>query len=604
MLESIKQLYFVLDSKTRFHFAILLLPMLAITGLELISIGLVLPLIQVLVMENQEGPFIEIIATILPTMEPGQLNIWVTVLFVIAFLIKNVFLLLMIFLINLVVANKTATYGQKLFDRYMSLPLEFHFDNNSAAIMVNIRTGLGLTLDTVRVILMMSLDLMLMLGAFMILLFTQATAIITAAVSLGIIALVYHRFFSPIFSYWGQMNLELERDLVRWISQTFDSIRDVKILGAQQYLSSIIFNIGKHKYRYDCFSKTSIQIPRLLIETTIIVGFFGIFIFLKSTSENLTDLFYVLGLFGMASLRLMPSLNRFLTSAAELRRNAAYISTIFEMFSRSFEGTIPKIKKPLLNTMIFKKSIKLENVSYSYPNVKIPALKNINVNIERGQRIGFVGSSGAGKSTLMDLILGLLSPQSGRLLVDEQNVFDHLASWQSILGFVPQEVFLLDDTIRRNIAFGVPDEDIDDDQIIKTLNLAKLEDFVRELPQNISTVVGEKGTRLSGGQRQRIAIARALYHNPQVLVFDEATSSLDNVTEQKISHAIDSISREKTILIVAHRLSTVRFCDKLIFLSRGEVQAIGTYDQLIENNSNFRQLALVEGDNQQKFGTP
>ena len=597
MIESIRQLYAILDANTRLHFVLLLIPMIVVTGLEVLSIGLVLPLMQVLIMGNQEGPFTEIISTFLPVMEPGQLAIWVIILFVMAFIIKNILLLIMIFSINFVVANKIATYGRKLFDIYLFLPLEFHFENNSAAIMVNIRTGIGVTLDTVRVVLMMVLDLMLILGAFTILLFTHVTAVIAGATMLGITALVYYKVFSPVLRYWGEMNFKLEQDMVKWITQTFDSIRDVKIMGVHEYLGNIMLDIGKQKYRYECFAKTSIQIPRLLIETTVIIGLLGVVVLLKTTSQSSTDLLYALGIFGMASLRLMPSLNRFLTSAAELRKNAAYISTIFQVFCGKVGNIPPKTPRPASNSMVIKESIKLENVSYRYPEGNIPALKSITIDLKKGQRVGFVGLSGAGKSTLMDIILGLLSPQSGQLLVDGKDVSDNLSAWQAAIGFVPQNSLLLDDTIRRNIAFGVKDDDIDDDQIFRVLKLVNLDDFVNELPRSISTVVGEKGARVSGGQRQRIAIARALYNNPQVLIFDEATSSLDNVTDQKITHAINSISKEKTILIVAHRLSTVRYCDKLIFLSHGEVQAVGTYDQLIEKNREFHQLALIEEEN-------
>ena len=343
MIETIKQLYVILDASTRLQFALLLLPMIVITGLEVLSIGLVLPLILVLIMGNQEGPFTEIVAMFLPTMKPGQLAVWVIILFVVAFIIKNILILIMIFSINLVVANKIAIYGRKLFDIYMFLPLEFHFENNSSAILVNIRTGLGLTIDTVRLVLMMALDLMLILGAFSILLFTQATAVIAAASALGIIGLIYYRVFSPIFRYWGQMGFELENNMFKWITQTFDSIRDVKIMGAQEYLGNIMLNIGKQTYRYECYSKTSIQIPRLLIETTVIIGLLGVVVLLKATNQSPTDLIYALGLFGMASLRLMPSLNRLMTSSSELRRSAAYISTIHQVMSEKVDNKTPKI---------------------------------------------------------------------------------------------------------------------------------------------------------------------------------------------------------------------------------------------------------------------
>jgi ATP-binding cassette subfamily C protein len=213
--------------------------------------------------------------------------------------------------------------------------------------------------------------------------------------------------------------------------------------------------------------------------------------------------------------------------------------------------------------------------------------------IVKGQSIGFVGPSGAGKSTLMDIVLGLLEPTTGKFFVDGKEPTDGKLGWQKIIGFVPQQVFLMDDTIRRNIAFGIEDENIDEARISKALKLARLEDFIVSLSDGVSTIVGEHGTRLSGGQRQRIAIARALYREPNVLVFDEATSALDNVTEQEITHAIENLSGEKTILIVAHRLSTVRKCNKIIFMREGHIVSSGSYDELLTNSNDFRKLAKL-----------
>ena len=238
-------------------------------------------------------------------------------------------------------------------------------------------------------------------------------------------------------------------------------------------------------------------------------------------------------------------------------------------------------------------NIKLQEVTYTYPDAKQPALNKFNIEINKGDTIGFVGASGAGKSTLMDIILGLLEPTSGKLLINEKNAFDDIANWQRHIGFVPQQIFVIDDTIRRNIAFAIADNEIDNTRINTVLKLTQLEQFVESLPNGLDTILGEHGTRLSGGQRQRIAIARALYRDPDVLVFDEATSALDNLTELEITRAIETLAGSKTILIVAHRLSTIRTCNKILFMKEGKIRAIGTYEELLVKNKEFRHLAQL-----------
>jgi ABC-type multidrug transport system fused ATPase/permease subunit len=234
----------------------------------------------------------------------------------------------------------------------------------------------------------------------------------------------------------------------------------------------------------------------------------------------------------------------------------------------------------------------VDKVSYHYPNHERLVLDHVSVAIDRGTSLGVVGSTGAGKSTLIDLVLGLLSPTSGTISVDGIDVFANRIAWQRRLGVVSQSVFLLDDTLRRNVAFGLPDGDIDDQRVAEAIDAAHLGDFVESLPEGVETVVGERGARLSGGQRQRVAIARALYRRPEVIVFDEGTSALDNLTESAIMSALEALHGDRTLIIVAHRLTTVRRCDQIVLLENGRVIDTGTYDDLVERSASFRRMAL------------
>ena len=385
----------------------------------------------------------------------------------------------------------------------------------------------------------------------------------------------------------------LEGTLIRWITQSFNGIRDIKLLHIHDYVSNKVGATAHAHADFACRSITAIHIPRLLIETVIVVGFLGIVLLLLTVKESPTEIIATLGLFGMAALRLMPSLNRLLTSATDIRRRAAYIGAVHEAFSPdNSENTFDHANTG--SDMPFESKLELRNLSYVYPETDSFALNDFSLTIKKGSSVGFVGHSGAGKSTLMDIILGLLNPTSGHMLIDGKDAFENISGWQRKIGFVPQHVFIMDDNIRRNVAFGIDDEQINEERMAEIMKLTRLDEFVSGLPDGLSTMLGEHGTRLSGGQRQRVAIARALYRNPEVMVFDEATSALDNITEKEISTAIQLLSGDKTIITVAHRLSTVQNCDQIVFMKEGAIVATGTFDDLARENEDFRKLAMLD----------
>jgi ABC-type multidrug transport system fused ATPase/permease subunit len=567
--------------------------MAVMTAFEVASIGLILPVIQILILGEQDGAITKFILNILPLPKNANLGIWISGVFAVFFTIKNIVLIALIYTVNRIVSEKIAVFSRKIFDIYLSNPIVFHFHNNSANLLHSITTGVNRSLETVRLILMMVLDGMLMTGAFLLLIFVEPTATLGAAAGLGILGFSFYKITSSIFVSWGDASHAFERIFIKWINQSFDGIRDVKLLQAQSFLSRKIETTAQRIAHFQCLSMTAVHVPRLLVETIIIIGFLSIVLILLSANQKPTDIIPTLSLFGMAALRLMPSLNRILTSATSLRLSAAYISAVHTVFCNASTNCQQAPERTSDTPVSFNKDINLKNVTYTYPDAGHAALNGINMTITKGQSIGFVGPSGAGKSTLMDIILGLLEPTSGRFLVDGKEATDGILGWQKNIGFVPQQVFLMDDTIRRNIAFGIEDEDINEARISKAMKLARLEDFIVSLPEGLSAIIGEHGTRLSGGQRQRIAIARALYRDPDVLMFDEATSALDNVTEQEITRAIENLSGDKTILIVAHRLSTVRKCNRIIFMSEGHIISSGSYDELLANNKDFRKLAQL-----------
>jgi ATP-binding cassette subfamily C protein len=299
----------------------------------------------------------------------------------------------------------------------------------------------------------------------------------------------------------------------------------------------------------------------------------------------------LLGLYAYAGFRIMPSLNRVLISLQSIKFGVAALRDVHTDFGILASGpaTGPAIaaEKPIR----FKTELTLHGISFAYPMTERRALHDIEFSIRRGESVGIVGSTGAGKSTLLDIILGLLEPDAGELLVDGKSIKNDMGRWQRLVGYVPQMVFLLDDSLKRNIALGVPDNEIDQSRVNAVIRTTQLEDVVAGLPAGIDTVVGERGIRLSGGQRQRVAIARALYHRPEVLVLDEATAALDNRTELYLSEAVQKLSGAMTLVIVAHRLNTIRHCNRVVVMQDGAIVDIGGYDELMARSVAFRDIA-------------
>jgi ABC-type multidrug transport system fused ATPase/permease subunit len=311
------------------------------------------------------------------------------------------------------------------------------------------------------------------------------------------------------------------------------------------------------------------QMPRLWLEVLAVSGLAILVISMLAQNRSLEAVLPTLGLFAAAAFRLMPSVSRILGAVQALRYGMSMIDVLHAELSLKIPETTGK-QKP---SAPFHSNMELSHVSYTYPAAASAALKDISLLIKRGESVGFIGVSGAGKSTLVDIILGLLTPDQGDVRVDAKDIQQNLRNWQDQIGYVPQSIYLTDDTLRRNIAFGLPDEQIDDAAVKRAIQSAQLVGFVNSLPEGLMTMVGERGIRISGGQRQRIGIARALYHDPAVLLLDEATSSLDTATELGVMQAVKALQGSKTILIVAHRLSTVEHCDSLFKMEDGKLVA-------------------------------
>ena len=370
------------------------------------------------------------------------------------------------------------------------------------------------------------------------------------------------------------------------------SAKDVKILDREDDLI--------HQVDKNLFKMTGIQqiihfitgLPRFSFEMLMVCTFSVVVVVMIGVKKDIADIIQYLGVFAVASFRIVPAASRILTAY----QNIKYIQPSTEILIKEFNSKNNSYVKKNYHSknsnvsLKFQKEINLTNLSFSYPTRKEFSLSQLSMTIKKGDFIGIIGETGSGKSTLVNLIIGLLKPLEGKVEVDELNINSNLSAWYKKIGYVPQSVYLVDDTIRKNIAFGLREDDIDDNLIKQAVEKASLNKFLNELSGGLETIVGEKGIRLSGGQQQRIGIARALYRDPEILILDEATSSLDQLTEKKIMESIQFLKRKKTLIIVTHRLFTVKNCDKIFFIKGGKITKQGSPEKILNNIKLYKEF--------------
>jgi ABC-type multidrug transport system fused ATPase/permease subunit len=404
-------------------------------------------------------------------------------------------------------------------------------------------------------------------------------------------------FSKRILNRLGDVRLKANKGRYRIATEALGGVKDIKLIGREgSYLERF-----ETPSRQMAWSQVVAQVvgeaPSFVLQGLAFGGMVVLALVLLDpagidTGQALGGVLPLLGVFAFAGQRLIPELQRVYHGLTQLQYGKAAVEALHnDLVSLETGYSLPAMP-PI--TMGLGRSITLDAVYYSYPNADHPGLKDISFSIKAGEKIGVVGSTGAGKTTLADLLLGLITPTNGEIRVDDQRLGpENIRAWQQTVGYVPQDIFLLDATITENIALGVPIDEIDTARVEETARIARLDDFIsRELSDGYDTIVGERGVRLSGGQRQRIGIARALYHNADFFVFDEATSALDNLTEREVMSAINALPGDKTILMVAHRLSTVKVCDRIVVLDTGQIVGIGSWAELMETNPAFQKIAM------------
>jgi len=394
----------------------------------------------------------------------------------------------------------------------------------------------------------------------------------------------------------GRVSREARNDMNRMVLQGLGGFKDARVLNREKLFLEQFHTFAESNKDATIYQSVVKSLPKPIIETLMVLGILTITLIMVYEGRSFDQIIPVLTLFGVAAVKLMPVFSVLIQQITTIRYSAPSVDAVCE------DLDLLEIKYKKFRDQILKKAVKmpvnegieLKSISYKYPKSDEYAVENINLTIPKGSAVAFVGASGAGKTTLVDIILGLLTPESGTIEVDGRDIYNNIRGWMKNIGYIQQSDYLFDEKIFRNIAFGIPDDEIDYTKLNSALNAAQLVEVVDRLPRGLKTRVGERGVRLSGGQRQRVTIARALYNNPQVLIMDEATSALDNITEKFVIEAIERLRGDRTIIMIAHRLTTVQNCDMIYLMEEGEIVANGTYDELIENSKQFRKMSLVE----------
>ena len=489
--------------------------------------------------------------------------------------------------------------GCRLMKGYLEQPYEWFLGQHTSKMTTTILSEVNrvISQSLFRAVQMLA-QLIVVFSLMVLLLLIDPVLAISAIFLLGTAYLaVYLVVRGPLFRY-GKRRYEANLKRFRVTQETFGGVKDIKVGCLENNMIERFTRPSYQTAHQEVKSTVVTQVPGFLMQGIVFGGVVVVMLYLKQAYGSMASALPVFSAFAFAGYRLMPALQQVYRHLTSIRSNAPALDGLV--------AEINSLKARSTNQLVdtgnrfgpVEQSIVLKDVHYQYPTADEEALKGVSLQIRAKQRVGLVGASGSGKTTTVDIILGLLQPASGNMVIDGTVIDDtNVRSWQRAIGYVPQHIFLADETIAANIAFGMKPADINMDSVIRAAKVANLHDFIlSQLPEGYETKVGERGVRLSGGQRQRIGIARALYHDPDVLVLDEATSALDNQTEFAVMQAVENLGGQKTIILIAHRLSTVRSCDNIYMLSHGEVVGSGSFDELMRNNAQFSAMAAHDAD--------
>lgn len=591
MLTTVRQAFHLMGREHRARWVLLLFLAIVTSLLEIVAAALVYFLLSLVADPTGaiDLPLIGDIRSMAAGVDQRTLLLSLAGIMMGFFLIRAIITLAAEYVTQRVIHNAAAALSVKLVKGYLEMPYSFHLQHSSPTL---IRNGHSAALQVVSTVfypvIRVMAELVLTVGILALLAVISPIGTGIAIAVVGCSTLILMLVVQPRLKRMGATAWAMQQETLAALQQSFQGVRDIKTLELERFFSGTYGRARWRLARMLYMQATLGELPRLVIDTSLmwfILAFFAATIAMGSAAQGALS---ILGLFAYAGLRLQPSMYRIAAGFNSLKFSTAPTADMhrdLQMIEENAAKARPAEPLP------FKHEIRLLNVSFGYQGSQSEAVTGIDLTIRHGEQIGICGATGGGKTTLADLITGLLTPSTGCVTVDGRDIAANVRGWQRNLGVVPQMIFIIDDSLRRNVALGHADSDIDEEALREAVRLAQLDDFVESLPEGLETVVGERGVRISGGERQRIAIARALYRRPQVLIFDEGTSALDNATEQELMRSLQSLRGDYTIILVAHRLSTVRNADRVVFLEGGRIAGMDTFEGLRQSNESFRQMA-------------
>ena len=589
-MNDIKKIIYIFNKRQKIEFVFLIVITVIGGFVELLGVSSILPLVNTIMDENIifENEIYFYIYSLLNMKSAREFVGLMAIALVVVFVIKNLYIVFMNNLHYKFIFSCQKKLSNHLFSSYMKQRYSFHLMHNSAELQRNVLQDVAVFSSTITAVMQLMTEIVVcvLLVAYLLSvdITTTISVILIVGVSTGIFYLFYHKFLGKC----GQRYRELNALNIKWLQQSFGGVKEIKILHRETFFIDVFHN--QYTRATDAVHRQKLLgvLPKPLMETLCIGGLLSVIAIQIYNGADAMNFIPTISVFAVAAFRMLPSFNRITSDLSVVMFNRAGVNAIYEelhsieeMQDAYEESERVEQEYRLKMPLIFEKQIEVKDIWYRYENTETDVLKGINLVIPKNSSVAFIGASGSGKTTLVDNILGVLQPFSGKICVDGIDIRENILSWYDKLGYIPQNIYLTDDTIRNNIAFGIPAEEIDENKIWKALTEAQLDEFVKGLPEGLDTEIGEKGVRLSGGQRQRIGIARTLYNEPEVLVMDEATSALDNETENAFMESLGLLKGKVTMLVVAHRLTTVINCDVIYDISGGVITEV-SHEEILE----------------------
>lgn len=575
-MDIFKKLNYILDKRQKINIVVLAV-MIFIGGiLETLSISAMLPVVWVIIDAEsvQQNKYCQWAMNFLHLQDMHEFIITLLALLMIMYLLKNAYLLWLTSEQNRFISGNRNKIISQVLREFLNRPYEFYLDADIPTVFRLTDSDIPNVFSILMALISLASETVVFVLICGVLVATDWRLVLFLVIISGIVTIVMFKVLKPRLNKLGTTNQAIQSRIAKWRIQAIYGIKDVKVLHRESFFADNYESNGKIGARLNQKYAVINAMPRLLIESIFMVSILGYLIVCVVAGDDMKQMIPTLTAFGLAAVRLMPCVNRintYLTDISYFRPCLDYVyenMNINEISKKTNQTLLPVDET---KTMQLKNRIELKNIVYAYPNTDTLIFDHADMTVPCGKSVGIMGPSGAGKSTIVDILLGLLKVHEGQILCDGDNVFDNYPAWLSQIGYIPQSIYLVDEPIRNNIAFGIADDEIDDNRIWQVLEEAQLKEFIQTLPEGLDTAIGDRGVRLSGGQRQRLGIARALYHNPEILVFDEATSALDNETEAAVMEAINSFHGKKTMVIIAHRLNTIEKCDIIYKVEGGKI---------------------------------